>query len=275
MTTTDTDAAATAELFTPPPHPHHTPVLIGVEVATVDQYGDPGFVCYRGDFHTASAAAGFAITQAHNVITARELGRVAVTLTDRTRTRINSIGEDGTVTAIGSTGEIACALAADPAYSTGVRRVELPATSDVLDIIAATFDGLGAIDAAADHGHSVDNDGDDDGWFVHVQTVRPGPIPNSTTVFGPLVRSRAESAAGLLAHRIGGELTTHRDRGVIALRHPATVGEEDEQAVQRYERITAAHATLATLPAGTDEHRHLVAEISDLRGAAHHPGGHR
>ncbi|MCZ4277425.1 hypothetical protein [Rhodococcoides yunnanense] len=272
---TTTDATATdAELFTPPPHPHHPPVLIGVEIATVDQYGDPGFVCYRGDFHTASAAAGFAITQAHNVITARELGRVAVTLTDHTRTHPGSEYDD-TVTVIGSTGEIACALAADPAYSTGVRRVELPAAADVLDIIAATFDDLGAIDADADHRHSVDNDDDDDEWFVHVHTVRPGPVPNSTTMFGPLVRSRAESAAGLLAHRIGGDLTTHLDRGVIALRHPATVSEEDEQAVQRYERITAAAATLATVPTGSDEHRLLVAEISDLRGAAHHPGGHR
>ncbi|WP_155290372.1 hypothetical protein [Rhodococcoides fascians] len=272
MTTTPANADTASGKFTPPPHPHHPSVLIGVEVAMLDQYGDPGFVCYRGDFHTTSAAAGFAITQAHNVITTRELGRVAVTFTDRTFIDTTGASDDGTVTTIGSVGEIACALAANPDYSAGVRRVELPVAAYVLDIIAATAGDLGAINETASGGRPVDDDGE---WFVDVQTVRPGPIPNSKTVIGPLVRSRAESTAGLLAHRLGGDLTAHPDRGVIVLRHPGTASEEDEQAVQRYERTTTALAIKATLSCGSDEHRRVVAEISDLSAAAHDPRNQR
>nr|WP_141216261.1 hypothetical protein [Rhodococcus sp. 06-621-2] len=264
-------AAAAAESFTPPPHPHHPAVLIGVEIAMLDQYGDPGFVYARGDFRTGTAAAGFAITQAHNVITVRELGRVAVTLTDHNRTHPGS-AYDNSVTVIGSVGEIACALAADPDYAAGVRRVELPALSDVLDVVAATADDLGAIDATAAGGYPAD---DDDGWFVHLHTVRPGPIPNSKTVIGPVVRSRAESSAGLLAHRLGGDITAHSDRGVIAVRHHSVVTDEDQQAVHRYEKITAALAIERTLSCGSEEHRRVVAEISDLVAAAHHPGDRR
>lgn len=269
--TTETAADTVAESFTPPPHPHHSPVIIGVEIAMLDEYGDPGFICYRGDFHTTSAAAGFAITQAHNVITTRELGRVAVTLTDYNRTHPGS-EYDNMVTAIGSVGELACALAANPDYAAGVRRVELPPAADVLELVAATAGDLGAIDGAAAGGHPVD---EDDGWFVHVHTVRPGPIPDSKTVIGPLVRSRAESTAGLLAQRLGGDLTAHSDRGVIAVRHRGAVSEEDEQAVQRYERITAALAVEATLSCGSDEHRRVVAEIMNRFAAAYDPRGPR
>ncbi|WP_157773023.1 methyltransferase [Rhodococcoides fascians] len=249
----------------------HCPrVLIGVEVATLDQYGDPGFVHYRGDFHTGTAAAGFAITQAHNVITTYEPGRVAAALTDHTHNDPTGRNDERSTTVIGSTGEIACALAADPTYAAGVRRVHLPPPADVLDIIAATISDSTVSDDSSNA--DGDSDGDGAGWFVHIRTVRPGPIPDSKTVLGPLPHSAAESAAGLLAQRLGGDITAHPDRGIITVRHHGTVTDEDEQAVQRYDRITAARAQLATLPVGSVEHHRL---LTDLAAAAYRPGDPR
>ncbi len=50
-----------------------TRVLIEVEISTLDQYGDPGFVHTRGHFHSPSTAARFAVSQAETVADLRQV----------------------------------------------------------------------------------------------------------------------------------------------------------------------------------------------------------
>ncbi|MDJ0363243.1 hypothetical protein [Rhodococcus sp. H29-C3] len=51
-----------------------------VEVASIDQHGDPGFVHYRGAFYTSRSAGQFALTQAAAPADTYELDTVSVVI---------------------------------------------------------------------------------------------------------------------------------------------------------------------------------------------------
>ncbi|OZD18327.1 hypothetical protein CH253_17865 [Rhodococcus sp. 06-156-3C] len=234
--------------------------LLSVEIATLDQHGGPGFVHTRGHFYTHSTAARFAITQAEAVTALREADELAVT--------INREGEGYTETdvlVVGSTGEIACALAAIPNYAAGVRGAELSppdyvraAAAAVLSTRAPLPDGHERVDVLE----------------VQVRSVRPDPLPDSTTVLGDYPAPVARQVAGELVDqltaaatgRMEGAVTEIDARSIVLVAHSVALSDTDTAAVQRYGKITRIRANLAALDsdAAADEVLDLVAEHQRL-----------
>ena len=242
MTTSEHSTSA----HRPPPTSPGSAALLSVEIATLDQHGDPGFVHTRGHFYTHSTAARFAITQAEAVTALREADELAVT--------INREGEGYTETdvlVVGSTGEIACALAAIPNYAAGVRGAELSppdyvraAAAAVLSTRAPLPDGHERVDVLE----------------VQVRSVRPDPLPDSTTVLGdyptPVARQVADELVDQLTAaapgRMEGAVTEIDARAIVLVAHSVTLSDTDTAAVQRYRQITRLQTNLTALDSVVD-----------------------
>ncbi|OZC42433.1 hypothetical protein CH289_27545 [Rhodococcus sp. RS1C4] len=256
MTTTEHSTPA----HRPPPTSPGSAALLSVEIATLDQYGDPGFVHTRGHFFTHSTAARFAITQAEAVTALREADELAVT--------INREGEGHTETdvfVVGSPGEIACALAAIPNYAAGVRGAELSPPDYVRAAVAAV---LSARPPLPDGHERVDV------LEVQVRSVRPDPLPDSTSVFGDYPTSLARQVAGELVDqltaaapgRLEGAVTEIDARSIVLVAHSVALSDTDAAAVERYGQITRLRANLAALDSVVDAHQviELTAQLDRL-----------
>ncbi|OLT31524.1 hypothetical protein BJF84_27055 [Rhodococcus sp. CUA-806] len=228
---TDPVADAGDEQFAvPPPHPHRS-ALLGVEIAGLDQHGDPGFVHTRGYFYTHTTAARFAVTQADAVTALREVDEVAVTIT-----RQGDGYTDTDVLVVGSAGEIACALAALLEYAAGVRGAELCAPHYVRSAIASVT----AAWPPLDEDHCVD-----DVLEVMVRSARPDPLPDSQTTLGNYPVPVARDVAGELVEaftaaapgRVEGAVTEIDERSLLLVSHSVEVAARDAAAVQRYTQV--------------------------------------
>ncbi|MEW1881028.1 methyltransferase [Rhodococcus sp. NPDC080181] len=236
MDTTDPRA------FLPATTPHDAPTaptaLISVEISTLDEHGDPGFVHGRGHFHfhSSSTTARFAVVQAYTIADLREADVVAVTLTQHV---------DDSVCLVGTPGEIACALAAIPLYAPGVRSAELPAPRYVTDTVLAHTDRLRVSGTDPDT-PTVD---------VLVRSVQPDPLPDALTVAGDVPAATARAYAESLAREITAASRGTSEAAVVALPgqsrlmvvHALTVSDTDDAAVDRYTRITQLRANIAAL----------------------------
>ncbi|OZC46336.1 hypothetical protein CH267_28210 [Rhodococcus sp. 06-621-2] len=268
---------STSEQSAPPPPPvdSHTPSgsvpkLLSVEIATLDQHGDPGFVHTRGHFYTHSTAARFAITQAEAVTALREADELAVTVT-----RQGEGYTDTDVLLVGTTGEIVCALAAIPNYAAGVRGAELTAPQYVQEVVAEVVATRPPLDAEHEHIDVLE---------VQVRSVRPDPLPDSTTVLGEYPIDPARHVAGALVEqliaaapgRIEGAVTEIDARKVVRVSHSVELSDSDAAAVERYEKITRLRANLAALDADADASELLgvVAEHERLHAHTVRAGGH-
>ena len=256
MTTTEHSTPA----HRPPPTTPSTGTLLSVEIATLDQYGDPGFVHTRGHFYTHSTAARFAITQAEAVTTLRKAGELAVT--------INREGEghtDTDVFVVGSTGEIACALAAIPSYAAGVRGAELSPPDYVRAAVAAV---LSTRPPLPDGHERVDV------LEVQVRSVRPDPLPDSTMVLGDYPTQVARQVAcGLVDHLTAaslggmeGAVTEIDARSIVLVAHSVALSDTDAAAVERCGQISRLRANLAALDSVVDARQviELTAQLDRL-----------
>lgn len=93
-----------------------TQPVFNVEIASIDQYGYPGFVHYRGAFYTSRSAGAFALTQAAALSDTRGVDAVSVV--------IDAVVEGSSrrdVEFIGSPGDLADKLTALPAYKNALR----------------------------------------------------------------------------------------------------------------------------------------------------------
>ena len=249
----------------PPPADSHTssgsvPTLLSVEIATLDQHGDPGFVHTRGHFYTHGAAARFAITQAEAVTALRGADELAVTVT-----RQGEGYTDTDVLVVGTTAEIVCPLAAIPVYAAGVRGAELSAPQYVREVVAAVAATRPPLDAEHERIDVLE---------VQVRSVRPDPLPDSTTVLGEYPVAAARQVAGALVEqltaaapgRIEGAVTEIDARQVVLVAHSVELSATNAAAVQRYGKITRLRANLAALDSDADagEVLGLVAEHQRL-----------
>lgn len=211
--------------------------LIEVEISTLDQHGDPGFVHTRGHFHSHSTAARFAVSQAETVADLRQVDTVAATFTQTV---------DDSLCLIGTPGEIACALASMSAYAPGVRSAELPPPGYVTAAIGVwTVTPIEPL-PGVDPGDLID---------VSVRSTRPDPLPDSTTVAGDFPAHSAHIFAGALAREITMRSGGHSEATVktvpgqrrLVVEHPVEVDDADVAAVARYTRITQLRANIAVL----------------------------
>ena len=214
-----------------------TRTLIEVEIATLDQHGDPGFVLTRGHFHSPSTAARFAVSQAEVVADLRQVDSVAATF-------IQTV--DDSLCFIGTPGEIACALASMSAYAAGARSAELPPPGCVTTAIkvwtATPIEPLPGVDPA-------------DLIDVTVRSTRPDPLPDTTTMAGDFPAHSAHIFAAALAREITMRSGGHSEATVktvpgqrrLVVEHPAEVYDTDTAAVARYTRITQLRANIAAL----------------------------
>ncbi|OZC88063.1 hypothetical protein CH282_07885 [Rhodococcus sp. 06-418-1B] len=203
-------------------------------------YADDTGLSTGGRFASPSAAARFAVSHA----AALDAGRPDVTVT------ITVDGHDD-VCVSGTAGEIACALAAVPAYSAGVRTARIPAPGYLYaagDEVTLPIQWRG--DLGPD-GRVIVAAGVD----VRVLSTRPDPLPNSTLLLGQW----APDVAHRLAHDLARSITERSGRRTPAtvtylpdqvryeITHPAPVSDTDAAAVARYIRITQLRANLAAL----------------------------
>lgn len=264
----------TSEHFTsahrPPLTSPGSAALLSVEIATLDQHGDPGFVHTRGHLYTHSTAARFAITQAEAVTALREADELAVTVT-----RQGEGYTDTDVVLVGTTAEIVCALAAIPDYASGVRGAELSAPPYVQEVVAVVAAARPSLDAEHERIDVLE---------VQVRSVRPDPLPDSTTVLGEYPVAAAREVAGALAGqltaaapgRIEGAVTEIDARSIVLVAHSVALSDSDVAAVERYGQITRLRANLAALDSDADagEVLGLVAEHERLHGHTVRAGGH-
>jgi hypothetical protein len=191
-----------------------------------------------GRFASPSAAARFAVSHA----AALDAGRPDVTIT---------VDGHDDVCVSGTAGEIACALAAVPAYSAGVRTARIPAPGYLfaaVDEVALPIQWRGDLgpDSRVIMAAGVD---------VHVLSTRPDPLPNSTLLLGqwaPVIAHRlAHDLAGSITERSGrrtpATVTYLPDQGRYEITHPDPISDTDAAAVARYIRITQLRANLAAL----------------------------
>ncbi|RRQ26139.1 methyltransferase [Rhodococcus sp. Eu-32] len=252
----------------PPRHPHRS-ALLGVEIAALDQHGDPGFVHTRGYFYTHTTAARFAVTQADAVTALREVDEVAVTIT-----RQGEGYTDTDVLVVGSAGEIACALAVIPEYIAGVRGAELPAPDYVQSAVAVVTAAWPPLPASYCP---------DDALEVHVRSVRPDPLPESRVVLGDYPEVLASEVAGELVEaliaaapdRIEGAINEVYVRSLLVVAHSVGLSDTDTAAVERYEKITRLRANVAGLDPVSDasEIALLNAQLEPLLAASRRAAG--
>ncbi|WP_037183626.1 hypothetical protein [Rhodococcoides fascians] len=204
-----------------------------------------------GRFATPSAAARFAVSHA----AARDAGRPDITVT---------VDGHDEVCVSGTSGEIACALAAIPAYSAGVRKARTAPALDLggepmrtlaPDFLHAAVDDITLpIQWRSDLGPGsrvIVTTGVD----VRVLSTRPDPLPNSPLMLGqwaPVIAHRlAHALARSITERSGRRtpptVTYLPDQGRFEITHPAPISDTDAAAVARYIRITQLRANLAAL----------------------------
>ncbi|MDZ7931181.1 MAG: methyltransferase [Rhodococcus sp. (in: high G+C Gram-positive bacteria)] len=249
-------------MTTSPPSPSSYPDrrsgtsrTIDVRVSSAAPVGyDDTCLSSEGRFASPSTAARFAVTHA----AARGFDRPDITVTI---THTPAVDGADDVCVSGTPGEIACALAAIPAYTAGVRKAR---TAPALDLggkpvrIPAPDYLLAAVDEAAlpiqwpcPDGHVTAQAIVD----VRVLSTRPDPLPNSTLLLGQWPPDIAHRLAHDLAHSIterSGQCTpatvTHLpDQQRYEITHPAPISDADAAAVARYCRITQLRANLAAL----------------------------
>lgn len=208
-----------------------------VEVASIDQHGDPGFVHYRGAFYTSRSAGQFALTQAAALADTYELDTVSVV--------IDAVGEGTSrrdVEFIGSPGELAAELTALPAYASGARRAVIPAPRQVTAAAVAVLD-------------------------VEVYSTRPGPIPNSRIEVGAYTPEDAHRISDQLAADLGGTIEPMRNDTVLRVTHAADVSDTDRIAAERSVQVRNLRANISVLdPVADAEHiTALAADLDELR----------
>ncbi|MBY4131551.1 methyltransferase [Rhodococcus fascians] len=193
-----------------------------------------------GRFASPSTAARFAVTHA----AALDTGRPDITVT------ITVDGHDD-VCVSGTAGEVACALAAIPIYSAGVRTARIPAPDYLhaaVDEAALPIQWQGSL--GPDGGASVEA-----GVDVRVLSTRPDPLPNSTLLLGQwapdlahrLAHDLARSITERSGRRTPATVTYLPDQARYEITHPAPISDTDAAAVARYIRITRLRANLAAL----------------------------
>lgn len=228
-----------------------------VEVASIDQHGDPGFVHYRGAFYTSRSAGQFALTQAAALADTREVDTVSVV--------IDSVTDESTrrdVEFIGSPGELAAELTALPAYASGARRTVIPAPRQVTAAVAAVVETSPPLpDSAVDGPDAVAV------LDVEVYSTRLGPIPNSRTDVGAYTPEDAHRVAEQLASDLDGTISPMRNDTVLRVIHAADVSDTDRIAVERSTQVRNLRANLSVLdPVADAEHiTALAADLEELR----------
>jgi hypothetical protein len=230
------------------PTPEQSAPGIAVEIRSLDQHQDPGFLHYRGAFHTHTAAARFALTQSAALSETRGVPEVAVSI----------IGDTGQATGtnvefIGFPAELAGELASNPHYAPSVRRTVLPPPAQV----------TAAVDAAVTRtppGIDLDHP---DAVEVEVYSTRPDPLPNSRTDVGVYDYESARTVADELAEQLGGDVTPMRGDTVLRIAHVAELSDLDQQAAARYTHVEELQANIAALDPVVDA-EHITALAQDL-----------
>ncbi|MDV7991599.1 methyltransferase [Rhodococcus sp. IEGM 1374] len=240
---------------------------IEVEIRSLDQHQDPGFLHYRGAFYTHTAAARFAITQAAALSEVREVPAVAVSIV------ADAAQPAGTaVEFIGTPAELAGELASNSNYAPGVRRTVLPAPAQVTAVVAATLTRQPPPDIDLNRLDAVE---------VEVYSTRPDPLPNSRTEVGVYDHDTARGVAEQLAEQLGGEVAAMRGDTVLRVSHTAELSEVDQHAAARYTRVEELRANISALdPVADAEHiTALAQDLDELRGrspasvSTEHTGG--
>jgi hypothetical protein len=205
-------------------------------------YDDTRSSTGRGRFATPSASARFAVSHAAALDAGRPDATVTVTIT---------VDGHDDVCVSGTAGEIACALAAVPAYSAGVRTARIPAPAY---LFAACDEAALPIQWRSDLGPDsrvIVTTGVD----VRVLSTRLDPLPNSTLLLGQwapviahgLAHDLARSITERSGRRTPATVTYLPDQGRYEITHPAPISDTDAAAVARYVRITRLRANLAAL----------------------------
>lgn len=258
----ETAAREPAETASPP----SVRPSINVEIRSLDQHGDPGFMHYRGDFYTEATAARFALTQAAALSAWRESERVAVIIDVEIPT-----GSRTDLEFVGTPGELATELASLRDYAPGARRVSLPAPEHLTHaaerINAATPSlpegDFGSVDVLA----------------VEVHSTRTNPLPNSTTDIGIYEAADAHRIAEELAGELRGTVALTRGDSTLRVTHAAEITDTDLAAVERYNQVERLRTNIAALDPTVDaEHiATLSTDLKELRArgpAAQHSSAH-
>lgn len=228
-----------------------------VEVASIDQHGDPGFGHARGSFYTSRSAGQFALTQAAALADTYEFDTVSVV--------IDAVAEGTSrrdVEFIGSPGELAADLTALPDYKNGVLRTVIPAPRNVTAAVAAVVEASPPLpDSAVDGPAAVAV------LDVQVYSTRLGPIPNSRTEVGAYTPDDAYRIAEQLAADLGGTIEPMRNDTVLRVTHEADVSDTDRIAVERFTQVRNLRANISVLdPVADAEHiTALAADLDELR----------
>ncbi|WP_032391691.1 hypothetical protein [Rhodococcoides fascians] len=213
----------------------HSPSLVGLDFTALDGSGS---TASRRLFRSRQVAAAFALTRAAacgDALFSLDFSAFAVASADANT--FQSIEE---MSVTGSVAELACALAALAYYEIGVRRAQFPLPV----ALSADISTLAAAVASPVH-PSRENDAD--AVEVHVCTTRPVPLPDSRSLVGIYAAEDAERVAGVLAYRLGGEISPAPTQGRIQIHHPADLCGSDRDAIERYTRITELRANISAL----------------------------
>lgn len=212
---------------------------ITVEIATIDQHGDPGHVHSRAEFLGRTAAATFAVSQAAMLAAGREVERIAATITAAT------VGATATeLPFTGTPNELAVVLSGLPSYAAGVRRAEVPPPAVVSEVVSELAGSAPTYADSAPSGVDVVE--------VVVRSYRIDPLPTSRTPVGVYSKEDAVRIADAIATRVGGTVASTHDNQVLAVEHTVEVTDSESEAVQRQDRINHLRANIATLDKTTD-----------------------
>lgn len=213
----------------------HSPSLVGVDFTALDGAGS---TASRRLFRSRSTAAAFALTRAAaggDAWFSLDFSAFAVASADA-----NSFRSIDEVSVTGSVAELACALASLADYEIGVRRAQFP-------LPAALSEEISTLAAAVASPVHPSRENDAGAVEVHVCTRRPVPLPDSRSLVGIYAAENAERVAGVLAYRLGGEISPAPSQGRIQIHHPADLGDGDRDAIERYTRITELRANISAL----------------------------
>ncbi|MEW1881904.1 hypothetical protein AB0O58_19675 [Rhodococcus sp. NPDC080181] len=224
-----------------------------VEVAFINEHGDPGLVLFRGAFYTSRSAGQFALTQAAALSDTREVDTVSVV--------IDAVSEGSShrdVDFIGTSGELAAALTALPAYKNGVLGTVISAPQDVTAAVAAIVEASPPLpDSAIDGPTAVEV------LDVEVYSTRPGPIPNSHTEVGAYAPEDAHRIAEQLAADLRGTIEPMRNATVLRVTHAADISDTDRMAAERSVQVRNLRANISVLDPVADA-EHITALAADL-----------
>lgn len=238
----------------------HSPSLVGLDFVALDGAGS---TASRRLFRSRSTAAAFALTRAAaggDALFSLDFSTFAVSSADTNTFR--SIDE---VSVTGSVAELACALASLADYAIGVRRAQFPLpvalSADISTLLAAVASPVPVHPSRESDTGSVE---------VHVCTMRPVPLPDTRSLVGIYAAEDAERVAGVLAYRLGGEISPALSQGRIRIHHPADLGDGDRDAIERYTRITELRANISALDSLRDAETttRLTRELDALNAAA-------